>query len=363
MALRILHLINYAGSGGSEKYVLTLIRRQIETGHACVLAYHVDGQLVRDAAAAGAETVPVELRSILDFRAAKKLAALCRARGIDVIHAHYPRENCIALLAARRCPGVKVVTTAHLVFACDAKWRVVNRLFSPYNHAVLCVCEAQIAQLTANGVRPDRLRVVHNGVEPDRVENPAALREEIRRAFSIAPDAVVVTTLTRYERVKGVDMLLNVARILQKRLPDLRFLIAGTGEEFDATRETLRREGLDGFLIQAGFRRDTDAILSAADIYVNTSRSEALSFAITEAMSLEKPAVVTAVGGNPEIITPDSDCGFLVPFGDAQAMADAICCLAEDDGLRRRMGERAAARVRDEFSEEAMFEKTMQAYT
>lgn len=361
--MKILHLINYAGSGGTEKYVLTLIRRQVKTGHSCILIYNIEGPLVADAAAAGAETVHMELRSIFDFRAVKALALLCRTRGVDVIHAHYPRENCIAVLAARRCSGVKVVTTSHLVFACDAKWRAVNRFFSPHNHAVLCVCEAQVAQLTANGVRPDRLRVIHNGVEPDRVEDPAKLREEIRREFAIAPDAVVVTTLTRYEPVKGVDMLLDVARILHKRLPDMRFLIAGTGRDFDVTRETLRREGLDGYFIQAGFRRDTDAILSAADIYVNTSRSEALSFAITEAMSLEKPAVVTAVGGNSEIVTSDSDCGFLVPFGDAQAMADAIYQLATDGALRSRMGERAAARVRDEFSEEVMFEKTMQAYT
>ena len=361
--MKILHLINYAGSGGSEKYVLTMMRRQIETGHTCVLVYHVDGQLVRDAAAVGAETVHLEMRSILDFRAAKTLAALCRARGIDVIHAHYPRENCIAVLAARRCPGVKVVTTAHLVFACSPAWRIVNRIFSPHNHAVLCVCEAQIPQLTANGVCPDRLRVVHNGVVPDRVEDPEALRNRIRREFAIPPDAVVVTTLTRYEPVKGVDMLLDVARILQKRLPGMRFLVAGTGESFEETRETLGREGLDGFFIQTGFRRDTDAILSAADIYVNTSRSEALSFAITEAMSLEKPAVVTAVGGNPEIITPDSDCGFLVPFGDAQAMADALYRLATDAGLRRHMGKSAASRVRAEFSEKVMFEKTMEAYT
>ena len=361
--MKILHLINYAGSGGTEKYVLTLIRRQIESGHSCLLVYHVDGPLVRDAETAGAETIRVELRNILDLRAAKILAGLCRSRGINVIHAHYPRENCIALLAVRHLPAVRVVTTVHLVFGCNAVWRAVNRLFSPHNHAVLCVCEAQVAQLTANGVCPARLRVVHNGVAPDRVEDAAALRESVRREFAISREAVVVTTLTRYEPVKGIDMLLDVARILKERLPGLRFLIAGTGSEFNKVSETLRKEGLTDFLIQAGFRRDTDAILCASDIYINTSRSEALSFAITEAMSLEKPAVITAVGGNPEIITPDSDCGFLVPFGDARSMANAIYRLATDDGLRSRMGKQAALRVRKEFSEEIMFEKTMEAYT
>ena len=361
--MHILHLINFAGSGGSEKYVLTLIRHQIKAGHTCILAYHVDGPLVHDAAIAGAETIQLKMRSILDFRAAKVLAGICRAHSIDVIHAHYPRENCIAILAARYDRHIKVVTTVHLVFACDTKWRMINRLFSPFNHAVLCVCEAQVAQLTANGIRPDRLHVIHNGVAPVRVKNPADLREKVRREYAIPPEAVVVTTLTRYEPVKGIDMLVNVARILQKRLPGMRFLIAGSGSEFDETRELLHREGLDSFFLQAGFRRDTDAILCAADVYVNTSRSEALSFAITEAMSLGMPAVVTAVGGNPEIVPRDGGCGFLVEFGDAQAMADALYRLATDGALRKRMGEKAAERIRESFSEEVMFEKTMEAYT
>lgn len=359
--MQILHLINFAGSGGSEKYVRTLLQRQTEAGHGCVLAYNIEGPLVEEARAIGAGTVRVRMRSIADFAAVRALRVLIRERGIDVIHAHYPRENCLAVLAARGS-RTKVVLTAHLVEPCGALWRRINRIFSPHDHAVLCVCRAQLSQLAENGIRPDRLRVIPNGVRPDRVEDPEALRAAIRREFSIPPDAFVAATLTRYEPVKGVDMLLDTARELRDRLPDMRFLVAGSGSQFDEIRETLAREGLSEYFLQAGFRSDTDAVLCAADVYLNTSRSEALSFAITEAMSLEKPAVITAVGGNPEIIPPDSDCGFLVPFGDSRAMADALVRLAEDPDLRREMGACAARRVREEFTEDVMVEKIMAAY-
>jgi len=360
--MNILHLIHYAGSGGTEKYVLTLIRRQIAAGHTCTLVYGIEGPLVGDAAAAGAEVLQMPMRHILDLKAARTLRGISRTREISVIHAHYPRENCIAILAKRMGLSAKVITTAHLVFACDAKWRVINRLFSPRNHAVLCVCEAQIDQLTKNGIRPDRLRVIHNGVPFDRVADPARLRREIRAEFGIPEDAFVVTTLTRYEPVKGTDMLLETARLVQKRLPEARFLIAGQGSEFESARETIKRYGMEGFFLQAGFRRDTDAILCAGDVSINTSRSEALSFAITEAMSLSLPVVITKVGGNPEIVPTEADGGYLVPFGDAAAMADRLCRLSEDPALRARMGAAAAERVRREFSEEVMYENIMKAY-
>ena len=84
--MKILHVINYAGGGGTEKYVLTLIRRQIAAGHTCILAYHVDGQLVGDAEMAGAKTFCVPMRHILDFRAARTLTQICREHGVEVIH-------------------------------------------------------------------------------------------------------------------------------------------------------------------------------------------------------------------------------------------------------------------------------------
>ena len=78
-------------------------------------------------------------------------------------------------------------------------------------------------------------------------------------------------------------------------------------------------------------------ILAASDIYVQPSRSEGLSVALAEAIACALPAVVTSVGGNPEVIS-DGLNGFVVPPGDPGKMAIAIEKLVINETLRNKMG-------------------------
>ena len=129
-------------------------------------------------AAMGIECLRVDMSSAHAPKAAKTIAAFCRERKIDVIHAQYPVENVIALLARRRCPGLRVVYTGHLTVDGGAKWRLVNRLFTPGNHAVIAVCNAGRDALIGNGVCPERITVISNGVEPE----PEPVRDYSARA-------------------------------------------------------------------------------------------------------------------------------------------------------------------------------------
>jgi len=359
----ILHLINHAGRGGTEKYVLTLARHQLAQGHSVILAYNEDGPLVEWAGEAGARASRVVMRHPLDLTAARRVAKLCREGGAEVIHTHMPRENCVALLSRLFYRRVKVINTCHLVMEQGKLWRIINKIFSRHNAAVITVCNAQRETLVKNGVDGRRIKLIPNGIplapdDPLRQDKRAA----VRREFGIDAVAVMIVTLTRYESIKGVDFLIDAAVLLQKKLPDARILIAGGGDEYSAMTELIHDLGLDGYVIQAGYRNDPDAMLCAGDIYACTSRSEALSIAILEAMYAKLPPVVTEVGGNTDIVPPDGDCGLTVKFGDTTALAAALERLAADRHLREAMGERARQRVTEVFSEERMITETMGLY-
>ena len=96
--MKVLYLINYAGSGGSERYVELLAKYYHGSKCDCGLCYNVDGPLVEKMKALGIPVYQLPMKNILDLAAAKKLAKIVKDGAYDVIHAQYPRENYIAIL-------------------------------------------------------------------------------------------------------------------------------------------------------------------------------------------------------------------------------------------------------------------------
>ena len=204
--MKILYLINYAGSGGSERYVELLARYYHGSKASCGLCYNIDGPLVEKMKALDIPVYQLPMKSPLDLSAAKKLAALCRQEGYDVIHAQYPRENDIAILARNFGCRAKIVFTSHLIMEQPPLWRILNRIFTPKNHAVLTVCTYGRQVLERGGVAKDKIRIVFNGVDTAAVpvRDRAVLKE-----FGIRDDEKVITILTRFSEEKGVPFLLR----------------------------------------------------------------------------------------------------------------------------------------------------------
>ena len=110
-----------------------------------------------------------------------------------------------------------------------------------------------------------------------------------------------------------------------------------------------------------GVRPDVSTILSASDVFALTSVSEAASLTLLEAMASRVPVVVTAVGGNPEIVR-DGIHGYLVPRGDHEATARAFVELLRDPARAGVMGEAGRRRVVEEYQLSQTIEKYADLY-
>ena len=358
--MKILYLINYAGAGGTERYVELLARHCLETGQSCALCCNEGGQLVEKMEAMGIPVHRLSMRNPFDLAAARNLARLVRREGFEVIHAQYPRENYIALLA--KCFGsrARVVFTSHLICDQPRPWRLLNRLFTPHNHAVITVCSYGKTVLERNGVAKDRIRTVFNGVDASAApEKDRSIRAEL----GIREEEKVLTMLTRFSPEKGVPFLLrSAARLTELTQVPFRLLLVGTGPDFDRDRQLPDRLGIGDWVILTGFRSDTARILAASDLYLNSSSSEAMSFAILEALAAGLPLVLTDVGGNPELVNTGGVCGLLAPYGDEEAYAAAIAALLEDDGLRSRYAAAARAKAETEFDLHSQLNRLFEIY-
>ena len=358
--MKILYLINYAGSGGSERYVELLARYYHGSKATCGLCYNVDGPLVEKMKELDIPVYQLPMKSIADISAAKKLAKIVKDGEYDVIHAQYPRENYIAILAKLFGCKAKIVFTSHLISEQPPVWRMLNRIFTPHDHAVLTVCTYGREVLERGGVAKDKIRIVFNGVDA-----PAAPRRDrsVLKEFGIGDEEKVITILTRFSEEKGVPFLLrSIARLKEQTTVPFRLLLVGTGPDFDRDKALIPELGIGDKVVLTGFRTDTARLLAASDIYLNSSSSEAMSFAILEALGAGLPLVLTHVGGNPELVNTGGICGLLAPYGDEDAYAGAIAKLLEDDALRARYAAAARAKAEGEFDLYTLLDKLFEIY-
>ena len=233
-------------------------------------------------------------------------------------------------------------------------------------------------------VHPDRVHVVHNGIDLAgwrRPEGDAVARAEATvRSFGIDPDRPAVVFVGRITRQKGLPYLLRAA----EQLPDgvQLVLCAGAPDTPELAREVTglvedlrtRREGVL-WIEQMLPRDDLVAVLSAGTVFVCPSVYEPLGIVNLEAMACGLPVVGTATGGIPEVVD-DGVTGWLVPIEQVADgtgtpvhpdafVADLGAALAQavaDPERAARMGAAARRRVEDHFAWEAIAERTVGVY-
>jgi glycosyltransferase involved in cell wall biosynthesis len=179
------------------------------------------------------------------------------------------------------------------------------------------------------------------------------------RPLSIKP--IIIGTLSRLSPVKGVDVLLDAARVLLDRSVDFQFEIAGDGPELIDLQARARRLGLEDRVHFLGWIDDPQERLGKWDIYVQPSRAEGFGLGILEAMAAGLPVVASAVGGIPELVEPGIT-GFLIPPDNSDRLADSLVTLSTNGELREVMGKAGRKRASTVFAQQATAQKVCTAY-
>ena len=336
--MKVLYLLNHAGKAGTERYVETLVRYLSADGRVKpYFAYNEPGLLVERMQAMSVPCRQIEMRSPYDLPAAKVLANLCREWGIELIHTHYLRENYIAMLAKGRNKAIRSVYTNHFVLANSSLNRLSNRLMDRRQDRMIAVCNLGREQLVKNGWSRDKISVIFNAVDLDAWAGDRS-DSTLRRELGIPEDRFVMLCASRFAHDKGHAYLMRSLKRLTE-LSDIPFtmVLGGDGELLEPTKALARELGLTDEQVKfIGFRKDMKNLYKGADLYVNSSQHEALSFLIVEAMAAGLPAVITDMGGNSDIIKTEADGGLLVTYNDPDSMAGAMKRFLEDRDLLAR---------------------------
>jgi glycosyltransferase involved in cell wall biosynthesis len=276
-----------------------------------------------------------------------------RTRRIDVVHAHqYTPFFYAALARSLTLHPLKLILTEHGRHYPDVvspMRRAVNRLvFDHLADAVNACCAFSGRALErVDGFSGRRIEVIENGIEVERYGAPAD-RTALRRSLGLAPERRYIITVARFHPVKDHRTLLSAFATAAAARPDVDLLLAGDGplrKELEQQSQTLGVADRVRFL---GVRADVPALLQAADAFALTSLSEAASLTVLEAMASRLPVVVTAVGGNAEMVRQGLD-GLLAPRGDVAGIAAALARLLDDPATAQAMGAAGRARVEERY--------------
>lgn len=206
----------------------------------------------------------------------------------------------------------------------------------------------------------DKAHVIPNGI---RRPSPAVGRNEMLRAFGleVGADTVVFGMVAALAPFKGHMDLLDAARkVLDARPGRAAFTISGYSRNEDYRRAVTARRaalGLGQHVGIAGYPGPSDDLWAAIDVHVHPSLMDSSPIAIHESMALGLPAVLTAVGGVPDLAT-DQQTALLVPPGDPDALATAMIRLIDDPPLARRLGEGARHRYEAAHTPRVMAQRT-----
>ncbi|HET6348975.1 MAG TPA: glycosyltransferase family 4 protein [Candidatus Krumholzibacteria bacterium] len=197
---------------------------------------------------------------------------------------------------------------------------LIRRALKACGH-VLVMSEDMRALVLGWGVEPAHVTVVSNGV--DAVRFAPADRGAARASLGLALDARIAVCVSRLSHEKGIDVLIDAARVIGH--PDVRIVVVGDGVERDALTAQAHAAGLAERITFAGTRPHDEIPrwLAAADVAVLPSRAEGMPNAVLEALAAGRPVVATAVGGTRELIH-DPALGLLVPPDDPASLAKAL---------------------------------------
>ncbi|WP_405580111.1 glycosyltransferase family 4 protein [Streptomyces sp. NBC_01092] len=329
------------GNAGSSAHVRSLASGLVARGVRVTVAAPVEADRAYDFTGAGAEHVHVPRSS--DPASVAALRAACA--DADLVHAHglHASFRAVLALSGRRTP--LVVTwhdRAHAEGARAHLLRLLERRVVKAASVVLGTTSALVDRARRTGARDARLAAVAmpGRRHPVEQDDPDRLRPKVRAELGSTgrPLLIAVGTL---ERHRGYDVLLNASRAWRQLDPAPLVVIAGEGAMRAALQRRIEDEELPVRLI--GRRDDVTELLAAADIALLSSSWESRSVLAQEALHARVPLIATDVGGMSELV---GDAAELVPYGDPDALAQAVVRLLGDperqDVLRER-GVRQAA--------------------
>lgn len=238
---------------------------------------------------------------------------------------------------------------------------------------IVTVSNAMRDELITLGFPAEKIRVIYNGVDPQKYSMQQVSKEkisELRQSYGLNDDNLMILFVGRLVWVKGVDKLIGAMPHVLQKIPNAKLVIVGLGEMRDYLEKmvkNLKLQDVVKFRFEFIPEEERIAHYAACDMAVFPSIYEPFGIVAIEAMSMEKPVVVGASGvsGMREIVIPagQDQCGFHVNPNDPPDIAWGIISALQDPQRKIQLGQNGRKRVLQEFTWDIIAKRTVQVYS
>jgi glycosyltransferase involved in cell wall biosynthesis len=347
---------------GEAAHCLALAAQLRMRGHEAVLCVRHGYELEARALQAGLPVLALTMcgrfhpaRDLCDVLTLRKWL---REGRFDLVHCHRGKDHWLAAMTS-----TTLVRTRHVIVPMAG--HALNRWLLKKRTARIIAVSRKAAE-SLGPMLPEleqRMTVIYSAVDVEQF-NPSHRSETWRRGHDVGPGAPLVGLVARIQNIKGQHVFLRAASEVRRKVPNVRFLIAGAGTEYKlrVLRRRIAEAGLADCVLVLGWLDDIEEAIASLDVGVVASLGSEGSSRITyEYMASGVPVVATTVGGIPEILE-DGRTGLLVPPGDSVALAEGIIRVLGSDSLRADLVRNALDRARAIHSFDRWIAETLSVY-
>lgn len=359
--MKILYLLNaYANDGPGimiRRIAEHLLQREdieIKTS-----AISRGGILEEEFEKMGIPTSIIGMRNSADWPRYENLKKFIAEEKFDIVHTNILRADLFGRRAAKAAGTPLIISTEHGIHAWQYRGKMIRRLVkrfylktSEYTDAIIAVSDYVKDSLKKEGVAPEKIVRIYNGVPPEKYKPLSEEeKEKFIRLISEKTHERVIGYVGNLIEMKGIRYFIKSLPDIFQKFPRTLALIAGDGE-LKKEMEDLASELKISENIRFLGKVDTliPRLMGSLDILVQPSLTESFGLAPAEALSCGVPVIASRVGGLSEIIT-EGECGYLVPPEDPIALAARINELLEHNEKRLSFGKAGRKRVKDKFND------------
>jgi glycosyltransferase involved in cell wall biosynthesis len=385
--MRIVHIITRLILGGAQENTLITCQLLAERGHDVTLitgpALGPEGELFNQTQGQKYQTIVIDpmrraIEPVKDFIAYRQLKRLLIERKPDIVHTHSAKAGILGRYAAGTLQGrwaphrPGVVHGIHGLSFHRYQNPWVNRFYIAAERAVakhtdyfVCVADAMTTQNKAAGIGVDKPYVTaYSAIDEDQFLRaiPQEQRSAFRRQYDIAQDAIVLVTIARLFMLKGHDYIIESAKDLSRRFPNVIWLFVGNGNLADVYKQQVRDLGLADRFRFTGLMPPSQIPLAiqSSDILVHCSLREGLARTLPQAMLCSRPAISFDVDGAREVVNENT--GRLIEPKNVPQLVQACAELIADPSLRERLGRQGCESVRQKFAPDTMVDTIERVY-